>query len=501
MDRPLEPHHLGRLMAPGQPRTYRLGWYDNGDRLDLAVVVNRLVACGRAVSRLDENAAGAEAGDYLAALPDALAQALRSHGFKLIAWEAAEPAASRPVAPVGLAVLSGRASAYPYYGYYALTLARLGLSYRPVSGGDIAQGALDGENLLVLPGGFSNWSLDAKEETVGADEAVRAFFSDGGAAVVSCGGAFYLAKGRSNWLGLADARPRITQDYLRTGVGVTTCRIADGPLRLGLPPTLEIPYFHGPVFDEMGANCTALAQFRDLNASGGLFIDNPLTPETFAAHMQGQVAALRTDGPRGRAILFSPHPEMGDLLVKYMALEGYVPRYLPIRGALVMQETMDAYRPAESRSFLLVLNAVEAMAQGARPVAAHASAPERALAQSALAHLEAWIAAWQRRAGELEPSDGGLGDLERRLLSGFAARLPHAADALRRLLPMVVGARHDGPRLAASFSALAGDAVTAWAAPARRRPAELLLELELALLLVEAWRTVCEIHRLVEMHD
>ncbi|MFN4212298.1 MAG: hypothetical protein ACK4G5_17160, partial [Devosia sp.] len=79
--------------------------------------------------------------------------------------------------------------------------------------------------------------------------------------------------------------------------------------------------------------------------------------------------------------------------------------------------------------------------------------------------------------------------------------LPHAAAALRELLPAVATARHDGPRLGASFSALAGDAVAAWATPVKRRPAELLLELELALLLLEAWRTLCEIHRLVEMHD
>ncbi len=488
-------------MTTAHRRTYRLGWYDNGDRLDMAVVVNRLVACGHDVRRLDDAAGGGEAGDYLAMLPETLAQALSSHGCRLTPFEDSGPLAARRVAPVGLAVLSGQASAYPYYGYYALTLARLGLSYRPVSGGEIAQGALDGENLLVLPGGFSNWSLDAKEAAKGADEAVRAFFRDGGAAVASCGGAYYLARGRSTWLGLADARPRITQDYLRTGVGVTTCAIADGPMRLGLPPTLDIPYFHGPVFDEMGANCTALAHFRDLNATGRLFIDNPLTPETFAAQMQGHVAALRTDGPRGRAILFSPHPEMGDLLVKYMALEGYVPRYLPIRGELVMRETMEAYRPAESRSFLLVLNAVEAMGQGARPVEPRATPPELANAGSAVEHLDAWLAAWRHRAGQLEPSAGEIGALERSLLDGFAARLPRAGAALRALLPGMADSRHDGPRLGAAFASLARDAVAAWDAPAARRSAELLLELELALLLIEAWRALCDIHRLVELHD
>ena len=47
----------------GMP-TYRLGWYDNADRLDVAVLINRLVACGTAVSRVDQ-ATGGESGDYL----------------------------------------------------------------------------------------------------------------------------------------------------------------------------------------------------------------------------------------------------------------------------------------------------------------------------------------------------------------------------------------------------------------------------------------------------
>ena len=325
--------------------TYRLGWYDNADRLDVAVLVNRLVACGTAVSRVDQ-ATGSDSGDYIVDLSSGLAEELRGRGFTLTAAGGGRQH-GQPIKPVRAVVLAGKASAYPYYGYYALALSRLGIAYRPVSGAEIAAGALDGENILVLPGGFSNWSLDAKEETRGADQAVRAFFRDGGAAVASCGGAYYLAKGRSTWLGLADARPNITQDYLRTGVGITTCRIADGPLRRGLPPTLEIPYFHGPAFDEIGGDCRALGHFRDLVSSGRLFIDNPLTAETFAAHMRDRIAILAAEGPRGRAILFSPHPEMGDLLSKYMLLESYVPHYLPIRGPVVMRETLTAAHPEE----------------------------------------------------------------------------------------------------------------------------------------------------------
>lgn len=485
--------------------SYLLNWYENGDRLDVAVVANRLVACGCEVRRCgtsaqDSSAGKAEAGDYLVRISPALADALTAYGLRLSPIGEAEAPVSLPVAPVRALVLSGRASAYPYYGYYALTLARLGLAYRPVSGEDVARGALDGENLFILPGGFSNWSLDAKEETSGADDAVRGFFRQGGAAVASCGGAFYLAKGRPTWLGLADARPHVTIDYLRTGVGMTTCRLAEGWMRLGLPPTLEIPYFHGPAFDEIGPNCEPLAHFRDLRATGRLFIDNPLTPETFAADMQGRIAALKTEGPRGRAILFSPHPEMGELLAKYMALESYIPHYLPIRGETVMRETLDAYRPAESRSFLMVLNAVEDMARGARTATMEVGPVERATAGSAAGNLQVWIDAWGTRTLQLQPSPGALGELERYVLAGLEARLPAAGAALLALLPRLAGSGHDGPRLAAAFATLASDAAAAWAAPVQRRPAELLLELELALLLIESWRRLCEIHDLIETH-
>lgn len=479
--------------------TYRLGWYENADRLDVAVLVNRLVSCGARVSRLEQAADGAEAGDYLVEVSSPLASALRTRGFVIEAVDAGRAEAQR-VAPVRAVVLAGKASAYPYYGYYALALSRLGIAYRSASGGEIAAGALDGENILVLPGGFSNWSLDAKEETQGADHAVRAFFRDGGAAVVSCGGAYYLAKGRPTWLGIADARPRITQDYLRTGVGITTCRIADGPLRRGLPPTLEIPYFHGPAFDEIGSNCRPLGHFRDLVTSGRLFIDNPLTPETFAAHMQERIAILATEGPRGRAILFSPHPEMGDLVTKYMMLETYIPHYLPIRGELVMKETLTAARPEESRSFLLVLNAIEMMASGARTATATATPNEQSYAKDARCKLDALVRSWRERSQLLTPSDGGLGDLERFVLAEMERRLPDASKRLSPVLDRLAVAGSDGPRLAAAFAVIADDAIAAWRARAKRRPAELLLELELALLLIEAWATQGELHNLIEAH-
>lgn len=477
---------------------HRLSWFENGDRLDVAVVANRLAAAGREVWRCPVPSGAAEAGDYLLELTAGLVDRLRRAGIAVEAWTAARPAHAYRIAPARIAVLAGKASAYPYYGYYALALSRLGYAFSPTDGAAIAAGALERENIAVLPGGFSNWGLDAKEESSGADAAFRRFLAGDGAALASCGGAYYLSRGRPAWLGVADARPTFTQEYLRTGVGMVTCELAPGPHRLGLPPTLELPYYHGPIHDALGPGCTPLATFRDLYDRGRLFIDNPLSEETFSRNMQGRVAALRASGSRGRAILFSPHPEMGDLLHKYMALESYVPRYLPVRGELVMWETLQSYSPAESRSFLMVLNAVEDLLQGARsgrrdePPSSAGAASD---ASGALAE------AWRARCAAFKPSAGGVGDLERRLLAGLQRRLDPAQRRLEELLDRLPGSGGDGPRISSSFATVAAHACAYWSTAPERRPAELLLELELALVLIEAWARLAEIHMLVSSDD
>ena len=101
------------------------------------------------------------------------------------------------------------------------------------------------------------------------------------------------ANGRPGWLGVADARPFNTQEYLRTGVAILTCSILDERLGLGLPPSLEIAYFHGPVWDEIGEATAPLMEFRDYYGHGRLFINNPLSRDVFERDMQGRIAACR----------------------------------------------------------------------------------------------------------------------------------------------------------------------------------------------------------------
>lgn len=460
----------------------RLPWFENGDRLDVAIVANAAARAGLVVRRALDHCGPLEKGDYVVA--SAGAARLRASGLAAQEIDLPGDAPLRPIHAPRVALLAGACSAYPYYGYYALALLRLGHVFTIVDGADIAAGALDAHDLLVLPGGFSNWTLDLKESTQGADDAVRRFLLRGGAVVASCGGGFYLSRGRPGWLGVADARPFNTQEYLRTGVAVLTCDIEDETLGLGLPPTLEIPYFHGPVWDELGEATVPLMGFRDYYGHGRLFIDNALSRETFEREMQGRVAALRTQGRRGRSVLFSPHPEMGDLLRKYMALETYIPRYQPVRGDLVMRETLATFRPEESRAFLLVLNAIESLVESPSPFARPAQTACGAPA------IESVAQAWRGLAGAFRPSEGGVGRLEQELLDGFAPRFEHAAAAL-------AASWGEAPAdLRAMATRLVSDIAPSLARPVARRPAEALLELELACLLLEAWLVVAKTEKL-----
>jgi hypothetical protein len=71
-------------------RLHRLSWFENGDRLDVAVVTNRLAAAGREIWRWPAQSGAAEAGDYLVELSPQLAEALRRAGI-------VGPACDRPM--------------------------------------------------------------------------------------------------------------------------------------------------------------------------------------------------------------------------------------------------------------------------------------------------------------------------------------------------------------------------------------------------------------------
>ncbi|PJR09092.1 BPL-N domain-containing protein [Sinorhizobium meliloti] len=257
-----------------------------------------------------------------------------------------------------IAIYSGQAIGYPYWAYYAHALLSLGLTFMPVDGKQITAGALSKFDLLVMPGGFATWGLDRAESLPGIDAAIRTFLSEGGAFIGSCGGGFYASDGRPGWLGAIDATPHYTQEYLLTGAAVLSISITDPVLTRGLPEAVELAYYHGPVFSNSTRAAASLGHFRNYISESRLFIDNPLASSLFDREMKNTPAVLSAGVGRGKVVIFSPHPEMGEFLRKGIALEGYVRRFLPIRGFKVMDETLRFFMKEDCAGFRLIYNAL-----------------------------------------------------------------------------------------------------------------------------------------------
>lgn len=482
-----------------RPVRLHLSWRRNGDGLDVAFAVNRLLAHGRPVWWCLKPSGTAEPGDYLVEGPPSLAEHLTALGLSTDRWASRVPRGACPLETPRVSLLAGHASAYPYFAYYALCLTRLGLTYDPVGGGEIAGGALTGANLFILPGGFAIWGLDKSEAAPGADAALRAFLERGGACIGSCGGAYYLSAGRPAWTGTAWARPRYTHEYLQSGTGIVSLRLADHLLALGCPATVEMPYYHGPIYDDVGPELEVAAVFHSLCLPGRLAIDNPLEARRFRREMAGRPAILRAQGPRGRAILFSPHPEMGDLVRKYMALDGYVRRYLPIRGRRTIEETLLAYRPLDSPAFRLVLNATHALMM-TTPGRRQPGLAEALRVPTHLGRSLSSLRSFQEGAGRLlaslmRPRSAGHGAVVRTVAEDLAERLIPAADKLGMALRLLSRRPStEGWRILNAWNHLARQAIDTLAhgLSSRRSVAERLMHVDLAICLWDAWRRLIE---------
>jgi hypothetical protein len=322
---------------------YCWSWSERPDDLAVAVFAHRAIARGHEVSLTDNGYSG----------PDALAAAAALCTLSGGTGKATGPSLRLP----RIVLYTGDAIGYPYYAYYAHALWSLGLAYRRASAAQIAKGILDHAEVLIIPGGFATWGLDRIEEVAGVDHAIREFIARGGACIGSCGGAFYLSEGRPGWLNAIDAKPRFTHEYLLTGTCLLNVRLSDPALRRGLPETLELPYYHGPVYDIAERGSATLATFGEHVLSNRLFIDNPIDATRYGDIMRNRVAILSGRTPAHRVIAFSAHPEMGEFLRKAMVLDGYVRHYLPLRGAKTMQETLRFYAKEDCVAFRLILNA------------------------------------------------------------------------------------------------------------------------------------------------
>jgi hypothetical protein len=482
--------------ASGPKEIVHLGWRANSDGFDTALAVNRLLAVGASAWWLQSQQSGADSGDYLLLIAPGQRSGLARLGVTIAAWHGAIPGNAVPLSCPAVRLFAGTASKFPYFAYYALCLLRLGIDYLPCDGRALASGTLDDANLLILPGGFSTWGIDAAESAPGADKQVREFLASGGSAIGSCGGAFYLSAGRPGWTATAAAKPLYTHEYLQSGVGVVSIAIRPGPLSFGCPPTIEMPYYHGPIYDVLGDGIDVAATFHAFALPGRLAIDNPLDRDAFDRDLAGRPAILSVSGDRGRAVLFSPHPEMGDLVRKYIALDGYVRRYLPIRGYGTMRDTLRHYRVADAPSFRLVSNAVHAL-MAAAPTRDHAShalmAPAPMRDHAAQAPIQQAPAAdipalCQLTLARLpEPGEGEEGALIRDIASGIAARLDRVQERSR-----VVTAAGASKRLQPPLRHLEHAVAEHWNGEAERTITGQLMELDLVVALIECWTRAAE---------
>jgi hypothetical protein len=472
-----------------------LAWRRNLDGFDLALAANRLASRGAPLWWLGASGPEHEPGDYLCDVDAGSAERLATFGIAAPPWTAPLPDDAVAIAHPRIALFAGTTTPYPWFAYYAMALARLGFDFELIDAAAIADGALARFDLLVLSGGHTVWGMDAAENIGGADAAVRDFLASHGAAIGSGSGAFYLSTGRPGWTNAALARPVYSHEYLRTGVGIVSLRLAPDSIGFGCPPTVEMPYYHGPVFAELDRAVSSAGSFDRLVMPGHLFVANPLDDGFFRREMTGHTAIIRAETRRGRAVLFSANPEMGDLIRKYIAFDGYVARYLPIRGEAAMADTLRHYCPLDPPSWRLILNAIHSlMLRFAPPAGAPAAvvppqpaAPETRLTRAldgALRRLKPGDDAPLHSLAELV-----RGDLRARA-KALSERLDVVEAAFAALDPPAPGIRYlwAGCETAAL-------AALAEAAKRERPTAERLAELETALALAEAWCRLAEAER------
>ncbi len=469
-----------------------LAWRRNLDGYDLALAVNRLASRGAALWWLGASGPEHEQGDYLCEVDPHYAERLAGFGVVATTWDDPLPEDAVAVAHPRIALFSGMGSSNSFFAYYAMALARLGFDFELIDGKAIADGALTRLDLLVLPSEFPMWGLDAAEGVPGADAAAREFFAAGGTAIGSGGGAFYLSTGRPGWSNVALARPIYTHEYLRTGVGLVSLRLGADSIAFGCPPTVEMPYYHGPVFAELDRAVSSAGTFDRLVMPGHLFTANPLDDGFFHHEMAGHTAIIRAESRRGRAVLFSANPEMGDLVRKYIALDGYAARYLAIGGEAAMADTLRHYRPLAPPCWRLILNAIHSLMLRFEPPGAMPAVPVPPQPPEPKQRLTAVLDTALRRfklpddaplAGLID----GVRDDTRARVAPLRERLGVVESAFAMLDPPAPGIRYLWARCEAAASAMVADATQG-----DRPVAERLAMFETALVLAEAWCRLAE---------
>ena len=244
--------------------------------------------------------------------------------------------------PLNIAFYNGRGAEDEFSAPLVKVLQQANFSYNFVSDKDVREGKLKGFDMLLVPG-----SPDAGEcyyaglGDKGYNQ-IRSFIADHGHYMGICGGAYLPLSSYHDknpyWLNIVNATDQEDLDYWRAGSGFVRCRINDdmhpifSSVALGHSSSMDLVFWEGPAMQIMGENVRSLAHFETLLASGKdplkphwdlldnhMAVDaikdfyNCLTPELFTKMLHGKCAIAEADYHRHKLLLYSPHPEMGNL--------------------------------------------------------------------------------------------------------------------------------------------------------------------------------------------
>lgn len=268
------------------------------------------------------------------------------------------PRASFTVKPISIALYDGRGAGREFSDPLLEVLDMGGFTHTYIGDNEIREGKLIDFDVFMVPG-----SPDAGEcyysglGDRGYDQ-IRSFIADHGHYLGICGGAYLpltsYHKRNPYWLNIVDATENEDLDYWRSGSGFVRCRIDNdqhpifSAVALGRSSSMNLVYWEGPSITITGNNAKPLAHFESLLASGrdplkphwDMFDNtmaaeavkkwyNALTPEVFDRLLRNKCAFAEAEYHRHKLLLYSPHPEMGNI--------GYGPR-------------------ADSLNFLLIYN-------------------------------------------------------------------------------------------------------------------------------------------------
>jgi hypothetical protein len=251
------------------------------------------------------------------------------------------PPASYTLKPLKIAFYTGR-GADPVFSRPLLDVLDMGgFKYSQLGDADIRAGKLAEFDVLMVPG-----SPDAGEcyyaglGDKGYDQ-IRSFVAERGHYLGVCGGAYLplTSYNRKNpfWLDIVAATENEDLDYWRSGSGLVRCRIDNdehplfSSLALGVSSSINLVYWEGPAITIKGQNVKPLAHFERLLASGvpslrphwdmqdnkmaiaAINYYNCLTQEVFDKLLKNKCAFAEANYHKHKLLLFSPHPEMGNL--------------------------------------------------------------------------------------------------------------------------------------------------------------------------------------------